>query len=171
MQWKWVLVCWGLLAAEVCVLLCFFLMPLSQVPVSRLANDLETATLHSINISLKSIMSLLNEIKAEHFKSCFSLVSANMSFILDADYFPPHCCLLSLSLSVVLISQIEWERFIKSPKLRLISTVLWIVKMPSPAWRLQSRTPQPPQPTPNQRAHQHCHGNKVARNSFSADWG
>lgn len=110
MQWKWVLVCWRLLAAEVYVLLCFFLMPLSQVPVSRLANDLETATLHSINISLKSIMSPLNEIKAEHFKSCFSLVSANMSFILDADYFPPHCCLLSLSLSLSCSSHRPSER-------------------------------------------------------------
>lgn len=110
MQWKWVLVCWGLLAAEVCMLLCFFLIPLSQVPVSRVANDLETATLHSINISLKSIMSLLNEIKAKHFKSCFSPVSANMSFILDADYFPPHRSLLSLSLSLSCSSCRSTER-------------------------------------------------------------
>lgn len=45
-----------------------------KYPSGRITNDLETQTLHSINISLKSIMSLLNEIKAKHFKSCVSLV-------------------------------------------------------------------------------------------------
>lgn len=76
-----------------------------KYPSGRLANDLATPALHSINISLKSIMSLLNEIKAKRFKSCFSLVSANMSITPDAVYFstsllPPLSLSLSLSFSV-----------------------------------------------------------------------
>lgn len=122
-----------------------------KYPSGSLANDLATPALHSINISLKSIMSLLNEIKAKRFKSCFSLVSANMSITPDAVYFstlllPPRS--LSLPLSLLLIAQ--RERFIKSPKLRLISTVLWIVKMPRLTWRLQSRPPTHPPLLTNQ---------------------
>ena len=78
-----------------------------KYPSGRLANDLATPTLHSINISLKSIMSLLNEIKAKRFKSCFSLVSANTNITPDAVYFsslllPPFS--LYLCVCVVLIS-------------------------------------------------------------------
>lgn len=72
-----------------------------KYPSGRLANDLETPTLHSINISLKSIMSLLNEIKAKRFKSCFSLVSANVTVTPDADYFSTSL-LSSLSFSPAL---------------------------------------------------------------------
>lgn len=138
-----------------------------KYPSGSLANDLATPALHSINISLKSIMSLLNEIKAKRFKSCFSLVSANMSITPDAVYFstsflPP----LSFSLFLCCSFHRESGRFIKSPKLRVISTVLWIVKMLRSD--LMAAKVHPP---PNQPAHQHCHGNKVERNSFSPDSG
>lgn len=73
-------------------------------------------------------MSLLNEIKAKHFKSCFSLVSANVSITPDAFFFlfyaflffTPHSCFPLPACS---------ERFNKSPRLWLISTLLWIVKV------------------------------------------
>lgn len=112
-----------------------------KYPSGRLANDLATPALHSINISLKSIMSLLNEIKAKRFKSCFSLVSANMSITPDAVYFST-----SLLLPFSLVPAHLTERFIKSPKLRLISTVLWIVKMPRPY--LAAAKVHPPSPLP-----------------------
>lgn len=116
-----------------------------KYPSGRLANDLETPTLHSINISLKSIMSLLNEIKAKCFKSFFFPCVSQCEcypwrwlffhlFVVLHLFLPsPLSCSLCVPLpSPMLISQRQWERFIKSPKLGLISTVLWIVKMLSP---------------------------------------
>lgn len=44
-----------------------------ESPSGRITNDSKMPTLHSINISLKSIMSLLNEIKAKHSKTAFPL--------------------------------------------------------------------------------------------------
>lgn len=115
-----------------------------KYPSGTLANDLATPALHSINISLKSIMSLLNEIKAKRFKSCFSLVSANMSITPDAVYFSTSLLPLLSPLSLSCSSQSGGERFIKSPKLRLISTVLWIVKMPRPDLAAAEAPSQPP---------------------------
>lgn len=139
-----------------------------KYPSGRLTNDLETPTLHSINISLKSIMSLLNEIKAKRFKSCFSLVSADVSVTPDADYFSTSL-LSSLSFSPPLSPALSVCR---SPPPRsshrdsgrdLLN--LWsldwfqqfyeLLKCSALTWGLQ----HPP--------HQHCHGNKVAGNSFS----
>lgn len=109
------------------------------------------------------------KLKLNALKAAFPLCQPIWALLLTLSIFPPYCCLLALSLPLSLLLISQRERFIKSPKLRLISTVLWIVKMPRLTWRLQSHPPT--HPPSSQPAHQHCHGNKVARNSFSPDWG
>lgn len=119
-----------------------------KYPSGRLANDLATPALHSINISLKSIMSLLNEIKAKRFKSCFSLVSANMSITPDALYFftsllPP------LSLSLSCSSHRESERNVLNLSSDWFQQFYKLLKCPGQTWRRQ-RQPPPTHPSSNQ---------------------
>lgn len=158
----------GVLAAEVRMPLYSSLVQASQVPVRQTCKWFRNSTLHSINISLKSIMSLLNEIKAKCFKSCFSLVSANVSVTPDADYFSTSL-LSSLSLSPPLshalsacLSLPPYSSHTDSGRdLLNLRSLDWfqqfyeLLKCSALTWGLQ----QPP--------HQHCHGNKVAGNSFS----
>lgn len=121
-----------------------------KYPSGSLANDLATPALHSINISLKSIMSLLNEIKAKRFKSCFSLVSANMSITPDAVYFstsflPP----LSFSLFFVArfshrvreIYQISWAHSDFNTFMNCKNAQVWLDGCKGPPPR---HTPLPP---------------------------
>lgn len=148
-EWRWAEACWRSSGSRGFV--CLSASPRCEphkYPSGSLANDLATPALHSINISLKSIMSLLNEIKAKRFKSCFSLVSANMSITPDAVYFstsflPP----LSFSLFLCCSFHREWGKIIKSPKLRVISTVLWIVKMLR-SDLMAAKVHHPPHPLP-----------------------
>ncbi len=120
-----------------------------KYPSGRLANDLATPALHSINISLKSIMSLLNEIKAKRFKSCLSLVSANMSITPDAVYFftsllPP------LSLSLSCSSHRESERNLLNLSSDWFQQFYKLLKCPGLTCRRQRQTPPPTYPSSNQ---------------------